>query len=164
MPKPPLLSPQRLLADYKNGTISFEQWQQGMQQQCGMAIQEAAEDYEQPKLALLESVRCKHAARKLLKNNTEVSIREVFTTLSELDDFPPAIYLWNADNPKSPLHCFLREKRLPVLQFPKLIIKRMSAEIEIEYGGLKRHERTREKILLRRDWQGVLMIDARRVI
>lgn len=158
----PPLSPRRLLARYQEGSITFEQWQAGMERQCLLAIEEAEEDYADPKRAWLETIRCKHAARRLLKHNNDVEIREIFVALSLIEDFPPAIYLWNADNRKSPLHCFLREKRLPVLKFSKLVIRAMSASLEIEYGGLKSHERTREKITLQRNGQSEMTVETRR--
>lgn len=158
----PLLPPHRLLARYREGSITFEEWQEGMQKQCDMALKEAEEDYESPKLALLESWRCKNAARKILRNNTDVAIREVLVALSSLDDFPPAIYLWNADNRQSPLHCFLRESRLPVIRFPKLTIRNVSASLEIEYSGTKHRKLTLEKIVLRRNEKGEMIIESRR--
>ena len=113
----PLLSPHRLLARYREGSITFEEWQEGMQKQCAMAIDEAEEDRANPKLAWMETIRCKNAARKLLRNNKDIEIREVFMALSLLEDFPPAVYLWNADDPKTPLHCLLREKRFSAIHF-----------------------------------------------
>jgi len=82
-------------------------------------------------------------------------------SLSELDDFPPSNYLWNADQLDIPLHCFLRKKRIPVLRFTKMSIRRLTAELTIEYGGIKSKDRIRETIHLRRDWRGTLVVESR---
>lgn len=82
-------------------------------------------------------------------------------SLSLLDDFPPANYLWNADHLETPIHTMLREKRAPVLKFNDMEIHRLSAKLTIEYGGLKSKNRTRERISLRRDWRGVMVIEDR---
>ena len=160
----PLLSPHRLLARYREGSITFEEWQEGMQKQCAMAIEEAEEDRANPKLAWMETIRCKNAARKLLRNNKDIEIREVFMALSLLEDFPPAVYLWNAVDRKTPLHCLLREKRFPAIHFSELVIRRLSTDLVVEYGSIKAKERTRERITLERDWQGDLNVKSRNVI
>lgn len=82
-------------------------------------------------------------------------------SLSEIDDFPPATYLWNADQLDIPLYCFLRERRSPVLRFPSLTIRRLSADLTIEYGGVKSKDRVRETMRLRRDWRGVMIVESR---
>ena len=91
----------------------------------------------------------------------QTELREVFMSLSQLDDFPPANYLWNADQLETPLYSLLREKRAPVLRFKEVLILRQSAKITIEYGELKPRNRTLETIQLRRDWRGVLIIEDR---
>lgn len=156
-----LISPNRLLAFYRAGTITRAQWLEGMRQQFQLALDEIEQDRAQPKQALLETWRCRSAARRLTRKHTEAELREVFMALSEVDDFPPATYLWNADQLYIPLHCFLREKRTPVLRFTKMIIHRLSAKLTIEYGGTKSKDRTRETITLRRDWRGVLIVESR---
>ncbi|MGJ8657328.1 MAG: hypothetical protein ACSHX6_12845 [Akkermansiaceae bacterium] len=132
-----------------------------MRHQFLLALKEIEEDRSDPKLALLERWRCKSAARKLLKNNTQAELREVFMSLAEIDDFPPANYLWNADQFDTPLYCFLREKREPILRFIKLQISRSKAEIIIEYGGLDTKQQIREHIIMRRNWHGVMALESR---
>ncbi|BDS07582.1 hypothetical protein NT6N_26220 [Oceaniferula spumae] len=156
-----LPSPNRLFAWYKAGKITRAQWLEGMRHQFLLALKEIEQDRENPKLALMESWRCKAAARRLKKDNTEAELREIFMSLAELDDFPPANYLWNADQLDVPMYCFLREKRTPVLRFTKMQIRRLTAEVEIEYGGLKSKKRMRESIRLRRDWRGVMVVESR---
>lgn len=161
MARAPLIAPNRLLAWYRSGSITRAQWLEGMRRQFVAALNEVEEDRANPKRALLESWRCKNAARRLSKNHTEAELREVFMALSELDEFPPANYLWNADQLDIPLHCFLREKRAPVLRLLDMEILRLTAKLTIEYGGLKSRERVRETIHLRRDWRGTMVVEAR---
>lgn len=161
MAEPPLLTPQRLLSEYGKGDITVEQWRTGIRVLCLMALQEAKEELEEPKLALLELWRTKNAARRLRKTNRDSAIREALITLSQLDDFPPAVYLWNADQPTTPLHSFLRETRYPVIKFNILKTTQVSAEIKIEYGDLDPKKRTHESILLERHWLGDLRLHSR---
>ncbi|MFK7909213.1 MAG: hypothetical protein AB8F34_01285 [Akkermansiaceae bacterium] len=156
-----LLSPHRLLGLYRAGKITRAQWLEAMRLHFLLALKEIEEDRSQPKRALLETWRCKNAARRLLRDHTQAELREVFMALAELDDFPPAAYLWNADQLDVPLHCLLREKREPVLRFANVQIRRLTAELTIEYGGAKKKARTREKITLRRDWRGTMVVESR---
>lgn len=155
------ISPQRLLALYRAGSISRVQWLEGMRLHFLLALREIEDNRRAPKLARLETWRCRNAARRLLREHTQAELREVFMALCELDDFPPATYLWNADQLDVPLHCLLRERREPVLRFPEIRIRRLTAELVIEYGGAKRKSRTREKITLRRDWRGTMVVESR---
>jgi hypothetical protein len=156
-----LISPHRLLSFYRSGKITRAQWLEGMRLHFLLALKEIQEDCSEPNRARLETWRCKNAARRLLSNHTQAELREVFMALAELDDFPPSAYLWNADQLDVPLHCLLREKREPVLRFSEVQIRRLTAELVIEYGGLKKKDRTREKITLRRDWRGTMVVESR---
>lgn len=156
-----LISPNRLLAYYRAGQITRAQWLEGMRLQFELALQEIEEDRHDPQRALLETWRCKAAARRLLKNNSEAELREVMVALSEIDQFPPATYLWNADQRDIPLHCFLREKREPVLRFRDMQISQSRAKLVIEYGSRKSKDREKETIVLRRDWRGSLIPESR---
>jgi hypothetical protein len=161
MPPPPLISPNKLLTWYQSGSITRKQWLAGMRLQLLQALTEIAEDGKNPEGALMERLRCRNAARRLTKKHSETELREVFMSLSHLDDFPPANYLWNADHLETPIHTMLREKRVPVLKFNDIEIHRLSAKLTIEYGDLKAKKRTRERIHLRRDWRGVMIIEDR---
>ena len=156
-----LISPHRLLKLYRAEKITRAQWLAGMRMHFLLALKEIEENRSEPKRAIMESWRCKNAARRLLRGHTQSELREVFMALSDLDDFPPATYLWNADQLDVPLHCLLREKNEPVLRFPEVQIRRLTADLVIEYGGLKKKDRTREKISLRRDWRGTMVVESR---
>ena len=159
-----LLTPQRLLTQYEKGTITLVQWRQSMREHCELALKEAEEELVEPKIALLELWRTRRSIKKLRQHNKDAVIREVLLKLSELEGFPPAVYLWNADHWSTPLHCFLRETRFPVIQFPKFKTTQVSADIEIEYGSLVKKERTREHILLERHWKGDLRLHTRTML
>ena len=156
-----LLSPTRLFTLYEAREITREQWLEGMRQHFLLCFEEIEEDLSDPKLAFLERWRCRAAAKQLLKYHTEAELREVFVALSFIDDFPPATYLWNADQLESPMYCFLRERREPVLRFIEVQISRMTAHVTIEYGNLKKKERVQESIGMRRDWLGVMVVESR---
>ncbi len=132
-----------------------------MRLQLVQALSEISEDMADPRGAFLERLRCRNAARKLAKKNSEAELREVFMSLSQLDDFPPANYLWNADQRETPIYSMLREKRAPVLKFKEVQIYRLSAKITIEYGSLKPRNRVVETIQLRRDWRGIMVVEDR---
>ena len=156
-----LSSPNRLLDWYRSGKITRAQWLEGMRRQFLLALTEIEQDRTDPRRARLETWRCKNAARRLKRDHSEAELREVFMSLSEIDDFPPATYLWNADQLDIPLYCFLRERRSPVLRFSKLTIRRLTADLTIEYGGVKSKDRIRETMRLRRDWRGVMVVESR---
>ncbi|MGB1874095.1 MAG: hypothetical protein ACPHNY_03815 [Akkermansiaceae bacterium] len=134
-----------------------------MRLQLVQALTEISEDMADPKGAFLERLRCRNAARRLTSKNSEAELREVFISLSQLDDFPPANYLWNADQRETPIYSMLRERRAPVLRFKEVQIHRLSAKVTIEYGSLKRRNRTRETIQLRRDWRGIMIVEDRAI-
>lgn len=156
-----LLSPNRLFALYDAKEITREQWIEGMRQHFLLSFVEIEEDRSNPKMALLERWRCHAAAKHLLKHHTEAELREVFVALSFIDDFPPATFLWNADQLESAMYCFLREKREPVLRFLDVQISRLTAQVTIEYGNLKKNERVQERIGMRRNWLGVMVVESR---
>ena len=156
-----LLSPNRLFALYDAKEITREQWLEGMRQHFLLCFEEIEQDLSNPKLALLERWRCGAAAKRLLKSHTEAELREVFMALSYLDDFPPATYLWNADQRETRMYCFLRERREPVLRFLEVKISRLTAQVTIEYGNLNKKERVQESIGLRRNWQGIMTVESR---
>lgn len=161
MSQPGLIPPNRLLAWYRAGSITRAQWLEGMRHQFLLVLSEIEADRMQPRQALLETWRCRNAARRLTRNHTEAELREVFVSLSEIDGFPPASYLWNADQVDIPLHCFLRERRAPILRFKRMVIHRLAAKLTIQYGGPKPRDCVQETIHLRRDWRGVMVVEFR---
>ena len=54
MPRPPLISPNRLLAWYQSGAITRKQWLGGMRLQLLEALREISEDTANPQAALME--------------------------------------------------------------------------------------------------------------
>lgn len=126
------------------------------------ALQEIQQDRLDPHRAWMESLRCKMAAKRLLKLARESEIREVLVALSWVEDFPMANYLWNADQNDSPLQCFLRETKGPIFRILNLEVTRIRAEIRIEYGSEYRKLRVQETFVFRRDWRGKLAVESRK--
>ncbi len=85
-------------------------------------------------------------------------LREVLVALSEVPDFPPARYLWNASHPDVPLHCFLRIRREPVFRIARLVKHEQSVELIVEHGAAGRGRGTRQILTLRRDSQWRLKV------
>ncbi len=128
---------------------------------CLQALRDIQQDRLDPHRAWMETLRCKMAAKRLLKKNSEADIREVLMALSWVEDFPMANYLWNADQWDSPLHCFIRETRGPIFRILHLQVTRLRAEVQIEYGSEHKPDRLRENLIFRRDWRGQLALESR---
>lgn len=116
-----------------------------------------------PRAAIDEALN-RRAAAKLAALHGEEVLRESFAALAELENFPPAAFLWNARHRDVPFHCFLRTKRAPyfaVLNFQALP---MVLTIETEYGPGKPQPMRRESFVFRRDRRGTLQLESRRTI
>ena len=88
-------------------------------------------------------------------------MREVLVALSELVEFPPARYLWNADHPDVPLHCFLRMRREPVFRIVQIYRRDEVVDVRVEHGDSRRGRGTRETFILRRDERWRLRVEPR---
>ena len=96
-----------------NGQMTRDEFREAMKLHALEIIDEMEEDHLNPVAALLEQVTSRRAASRLLKKNSESLVREVLLTLSEVEDFPPARWLWNAAHPHIPLHAFSAAKECP---------------------------------------------------
>ena len=114
-------------------------------------IEEMENERRNPKTSYLERLRNFAAARKLARKHGSRLIREVFSTLGQVENFPPAQLLWNAGHADVPLHCFLRSRIEPVFRVRSLVAEPMSVELIVEYGPHEKNRTIREKILLKRD-------------
>ena len=126
-------------------------------------IVEMEEDYLNPAGAWIESLLARQAMGRLARRHGERLVREVLMALTDLVDFPPARYLWNADHPDVPLHCFLRMRREPVFRIMQLTRRDESIELKVEHGDAKRGRGTRETFILRRDERWRLRVEQRDV-
>lgn len=127
-------------------------------------IGEMEEDRLNPAAAFLEQMLCRRAAAKLLKHHEETLVREVLLALSDLSDFPPGRWLWNAGHPHIPLHAFFRSKREPVFRIVTLEAVPQVVTVVVEYGAAGRTQLIKEEIRLRRDRRSYLGLERRRVM
>lgn len=114
-------------------------------------IQEMEEDYQNPAMALIEGLLARRATRRLVRQHGTRLLREILIALSELPDFPPSRYLWNAGHPDVPLHCFLRIRREPVFRILGIAAKSGDFRVTVEHGLSKKGQGTRGVFQLKRD-------------
>lgn len=155
------VSPRQLFQLLDSGRINLDQFRAGMAECAQELITEMEEDRLNPAEALLEQVLSRRAASKLTKNNTETLIREALQALSELEDFPPARWLWNAAHPHIPLHAFFRIRRKPIFRVTHLEALPQWVTVSLEYSLSGSAEIIQESIRLRRDRRGRLGLERR---
>lgn len=158
----PLPPPNRLFRMYDAGEISREVFHASMRVHAEGLIAEMEEARLNPWAAALEEVKRRYAEAKLTRRHNEEDIREIFTALAELNDFPPALHLWNAQHKHVPLRCFFRPGQEPVFRVLDLKTGTYRARITVEYGASGKNEATREEIDLVREADGVLRLRDRR--
>lgn len=142
--------------------MSREEFREAMRNHALEIIEEMEEDHLNPLEAFMEQMLCRRAASKLLKQHEEALIREVLQALSELDDFPPGRWLWNAAHPHLPLHAFFRSKREPVFRVLALDAMPQLVTVTVEYSLAKGSSAFhKEEIRLRRDRRGQLGLERR---
>ncbi len=120
------------------------------------------EVHANPQASWLESLLNKRQAAKLISSHGEPILREVMLALSELPNFPSAKFLWNADHPDMPLHCFLRTRRDPLFRLIKIYSAPFTLEATVEHGSKK--ELIKETFSLERDRLGQLVVRDRRIL
>lgn len=144
-------TPNQLIALFERGEIEREELQALMAVHARELIAEMEQDYQNPAAALLENLLARRAAGRLVRRHGSRLVREVLVALAAVADFSPARYLWNADHPDVPLHCFLRMRREPVFRIMGLESRADAIELLVEHGAAKRGRGTRRKFLLKRD-------------
>lgn len=127
-------------------------------------IVEMEEDHLNPALAFIEQMQCRRAVSKLLKLHEESLLREILLALSDLADFPPGRWLWNAGHPHVPLHAFFRSQRKPVFKIVGLEAMPQIVTVVVEYGVAGGDEVKKEEFRLRRDRTRQLGLERRRLI
>ena len=155
------LSPRQLFNLLDSGRITKDEFRARMGECAREIITEMEEDHLNPIAAFMEQMLGRRAASKLLRHHEEHQIREMLQALSELDDFPPARWLWNAAHPHIPLHAFFRIKRTPVFRVLSLEIMPQLVVVTVEYEGPGSTDIVREDIRLRRDRRGRLGLERR---
>ena len=146
------------------GQMTRDEFREAMKLHALEIINEMEEDHLNPVAALLEQVLSRRTAAKLLKKNNESLVREVLLTLSAVEDFPPARWLWNASHPHIPLHAFFRSKRTPIFHISSLDAMPQLVVLKVEYGLTGSSEIIREEFRLRRDRHAQLGLEQRKAI
>ncbi|MES2594692.1 MAG: hypothetical protein V4662_05130 [Verrucomicrobiota bacterium] len=160
----PPLSPRQLFHLLDSGRITREEFRARMNECAVEIIEEMEEDRLNPVAALMEQMLSRRAASKLLKHHEEAPIREVLQALSEVEDFAPARWLWNAAHPHIPLHAFFRSQRKPVFRVVMMEVMPQLVTVTVEYGTAGMDGVVREQIRLRRDRRGKLGLERRQLI
>ncbi|MEO0446928.1 MAG: hypothetical protein AAF191_12715 [Verrucomicrobiota bacterium] len=159
--KEPLRTPTQLFRLFEAGELSRLELHAAMARHAKAIIEEMEEERRNPLAAYFEYLLNDRAARRLSKEHGEAVVREILTSLAEVPEFPPAIYLWNAEHRDVPLHCFFRTRRGPIFRVRRMESDRMRAMIEVEYGMAKSRREFREVFLLKRNWCGELQVHDR---
>lgn len=157
----PSRTPVQIFRMFESGEISREELHAAMAEHARLLIDEMEEQRRNPVAAYFEYLLNDHAAKKLSRRHGEAEVREVLAALADLEEFPPAIYLWNATHRDVPLHCFFRARTSPVLRVRRLETGRMKAMLELEYGLRRENLIRRELFYLKRNWRGELVVEQR---
>jgi hypothetical protein len=144
-------TPSQLAVLLERGEIERGEFQAMMAVHARVLISEIEEDYQNPAAAWIENLRARQAAGRLVRRHGSRLLRELLVALSDVPDFPPAGYLWNAGHPDIPLHCFLRIRRVPVFRILHLDHRSDSIELLVEHGEAGRGRGTRRMFVLKRD-------------
>ena len=151
-----LLPPHRLVALFEKGGITRAQLQAAMSVHQQRLLVEIAEARKSPALSFLDEKLSRYAASRLERRHGEKIIRMVLRALADIDGFPPADLLWNAEHPDVPLYCFFRLRREPVFRLINLTVDPLGVKVVIEHGRAAKRHTTRQEIQLLRDRFGKL--------
>lgn len=152
------LTPRQIFRLFDKGELTREQLREALQVHALELIEEMEDVHANPQASWLESMLNKHHAARLIRLHGEPIVREIFLALSEVPDFRPAQFLWNADHDQVPLHCFLRSRREPVFRVVRIQSAPFVITILVEHGKPKKNEITREQFRLERDRTGALTV------
>lgn len=158
------LNPNQLYRRFESGEIEFDELQKKMNEFAVELIDEMEDERANPRASFVDRLMNKRAASKLIKEHGEAVIRELFCAISEVEDFSPALLLWNADHWDVPLHCFIRLKRAPVFRVKELRVRSRQATMLIEHGSAKKGETLREELRFQRDWQERMVVERRKIV
>lgn len=146
-----LPTPPELFRQFETGEISREELQATMALHARDLIDEMVEDHKNPFKAYMERIRNLTATTKLSRKHSSALLREVFTAMGKIPNFPPAHLLWNASHRQMPLHCFVRMKVEPIFRVVKMEVTPMKVTVRVEYGESAKDKIIRETIVLHRD-------------
>ena len=143
------------------GEVTREQFRELMAVHTREIIEEMIEVRRNPLVEWIESMRNRRAAAKLVHRHGETIVRQMFVALSDVAGFPLARWLWNADAPHMPLHCFIRSGREPVFRVVQITSSSLSWTLTVEHGKAGRGKATRERFMFTRDRFGQMAVTER---
>ncbi len=153
------LTPRQIFRLFDSGALSREQLRDALSHHALELIDEMEDAWRHPQATWLEGAINKLQAARLSRAHGEPIVREILLAISEVPDFPPARYLWNADHLDVPLHCFLRSRREPLFRVLKIISAPFVLEVVVEHG--RKAALHRERFKLQRDRSGRLAVSER---
>ena len=161
-PRQNVLPPNRLFRELESGRMSRQDFHAAMAVHAQELITEMEEQRRNPLAAFSEFIRNRRSARKLARRHGEAVVREVFVTLSEVDDFAPASLLWNAGHRHVPLYCFLRMRNRPLFRVITMESSLVRVDLTVEYQFGAARCPTREMFILKRDPAGDMRVESRK--
>ncbi|WP_193211672.1 hypothetical protein [Luteolibacter marinus] len=159
-----LRTPPQLFDDFEAGLLTREQLHTAMAFHARGLIEEVIEANENPLAAWWEGVLARKVASRLSARHGEKRVRAIFAALSEVPDFLPAQWLWNALHPDVPLFCFLRLRNEPVFRLAEIRNEAGVVTVRVEYGSADKKLVTREEFVLAHRRNGGLEVTHRRTI
>ncbi len=160
----PAPTPRQLYRALDQGEISREDFRAAMRRHAEALIEEMEEVHQNPIAAWVEMLRNRRAASRLARQHGEHVVRELFTALSEVPDFPLAHWLWNADHEHLPLYCFLRTRREPIFRVLKLVSQPWLLVLTVEHGSAEKGKSVKEKFTFSRERFGRLTVVGREAV
>ncbi len=145
-----LPTPPQIFARFERGEIGLAEVHEMMDRHAKEIIVEMEEDHRNPAAALLEYLLARRATTRLARRHGAWLLREMFHALSEVEDFPPAQFLWNALHPDVPLHCFVRIRRVPIFRVISIKPSGSWLVVVTEHGPLEKNSAVRRKFILQR--------------
>tara|TARA_B100000700_G_C14729157_1_gene707511 strand:- start:172 stop:681 length:510 start_codon:yes stop_codon:yes gene_type:complete len=156
-----ILPPNVLFREFESGRMSRKDFHSAMSFHAKELIEEMEEQRRNPLEAFVESIRNRRFAYSLARKHGEKAIREIFTALADVADFPPARLLWNANHRHVPLYCFFRLGFEPLFRVISMEVKRKEVRIDLEYQFDGARRPSRELFSLKRGWHGNLFVEDR---
>lgn len=154
-------TPRQLFRLLDSGAISRAEFREAMAHHARSLIEEMEEVRRHPLAAWVDGLLNRRAAARLARRHGEALVRELLVALSDVPGFPLANWLWNADQPTVPLHCFVRSRSEPVFRVLKIVSAPFVLTMTLEHGSARRGGATREQFTFGRDRFGRLAVQAR---
>lgn len=146
-------TPRQIFASFERGEIERDEVHALMALHARELISEMEEDFQNPAAAMIEMLLARRSAGRLIRQHSSRMLREILVALSEVENFPPARYLWNAAHPDVPLHSYLRMRRNPVFRIAAIRPHPEKIEVDVEFGEAGRGKASKRSFILKRNAQ-----------